>query len=168
MKTARARMRHAAAVRFWAGWLAAGFAFGLVLSTVWWAVLEPAQANNEVTELVIPRGTAGAVSRGEPAPFIPNSLSLGRNRELRVRNADVTDHKVGGTSVPPGGVAVIKAAANSKDLVCTVHPAGYLDVQISRRPGFTSLLLQAALVGLPIGLATALAVLAGRKLSMDA
>lgn len=159
--------RTLAGVRFWAGWLAAGLALGFVLSIVWWALLEPAAASAEVAELSIPAGTAAAVARGEPAPFIPNSLSLGRNRELVVRNNDVADHKVGAWTVPPGGVAVIKAAANSKDLVCTVHPSGYLDVQIDSRPAFATVLLQSALVGLPFGLAAAMAVRVGKHLQMD-
>lgn len=165
--TASARWRIAlAGLRFWVSWLGAGFALGLVLSLIWWALLEPAAAGNDVAELTIPAGTAAAVARGEPAPFIPNALSLGRNRELIVRNEDVTGHKVGASTVPPGGVAVIKAAAGSEDLVCTVHPSGYLAVQIDKRPGFATVLLQAALVGLPLGLATAIAVRVGKRLEM--
>ena len=90
--------------RFWAAWLGASFILGLVLSLIWWALLEPAAAGNRVTELIIPRGTADAVARGEPAPFIPNSLSLGRNRALRVRNDDVVAHKVGAAPVQPGEI----------------------------------------------------------------
>jgi hypothetical protein len=153
--------------RFWAAWLVAGFALGLALSLVWWALLEPAAAGNKVAELIIPRGTADAVARGEPAPFIPNSLSLGRNRELRVRNDDVVAHKVGASTVPPGDTAVIKAAADSKDLVCTVHPAGYVGVRLDSRPGFDTVVLQAALLGLPLGLVAGSSVLVGRRLSMD-
>ncbi|NUQ54970.1 MAG: hypothetical protein HUU14_03680, partial [Dehalococcoidia bacterium] len=114
-----------AGLRFWAGWLGAGLALGFLLSIIWWALLEPAAAGNDVAELTIPAGTAAAVARGEPAPFIPNSLSLGRNRELVVRNNDVAGHKVGAWTVPPGGVAVIKAAAGTGDLICSVHPSGY-------------------------------------------
>ncbi len=166
--TASARWRIATpGLRFWAGWLGAGFALGLVLSVIWWALLEPAAAGNDVAELTIPAGTAAAVARGEPAPFIPNALSLGRNRELIVRNEDVADHKVGASTVPPGGVAVIKAAAGSEDLVCTVHPSGYLGIEIDSRPGFETVLLQAALVGLPFGLAAAIAVRVGKHLQMD-
>jgi len=154
-------------VRFWAAWAGAGYALGLALSLVWWALLEPSAAAGKVAELTIPRGTAEAVSRGEPAPFIPNSLSLGRNRELRVRNEDIVDHKVGASTVPPGGTATIKAAAGSQDLVCTVHPAGYVGLQVDRRPGFETVLLQAALLGLPLGLVAAGSVLVGRRISMD-
>ncbi len=154
-------------VPFWAAWLGAGYALGLALSMIWWALLEPSAAGNRVAELIIPRGTADAVSRGEPAPFIPNSLSLGRNRELRLRNDDLVAHKVGGSTVSPGGVVVIKAAAGSKDLVCTVHPAGYVGLRLDSRPGFDTVLLQAALLGLPLGLVAAGSVLVGRRLSMD-
>ncbi len=160
-------LRFLPGIRFWAAWLGAGFALGLALSMVWWALLEPSAAASRVAELVIPRGTADAVARGGPAPFIPNSLSLGRNRELRVRNEDVAAHKVGASTVQPGGSAVIKAAAGSRDLICSVHPAGYVGVRFDARPGFEAVLLQAALVGLPLGLVAASSVLVGRRLSMD-
>lgn len=155
------------AARFWVGWFGAGLALGLILSLIWWGLLEPAAADKNITTLTIPRGTADAVSRGQPAPFIPNALSLGRNRELRVLNEDVVDHKVGASTIAPGGVVVIKAPADSKGLACTVHPTGYVGLSISARPGFDTVLLQSSLVGMPFGLVAGIVVMVGRRLSMD-
>jgi hypothetical protein len=154
-------------MRTWVLWLASGIAFGWMLSLAWWFVLEPASASDDVYELVIPSGTAAAVAAGERPPLIPNSLSLGRNRKMIVRNEDVVDHAVGAWTVPPGGVAEIEADKSSGQLTCTIHPAGVLGLSIDGRPAFRSTFNGALMLGIPLGVVFGFAGFVGSKLQMD-
>lgn len=151
-------------LRYWGAWLGGGFAFGLLLAGVWVWLLEPAVNPPQVTDLVIPKGTAAAVAAGEPAPFIPTSLSLSSIRELRVQNNDVATHKVAGFDVPPGGSATIKPDAKAKSLVCTVHPSGYLGITIEKRPSIAWIVLIGFLAGVPFGALTGAIVFITRRL----
>lgn len=143
--------RPGALFRHWAIWLGGGLALGLLLAGIWAWLLEPAVNAARAAELVIPLGTAEAVAAGQPAPFIPNALSLSSNRELRVRNDDVATHTVAGFSIPPGGTATIRPEPATKTVVCTVHPSGYLGVTIEGRPGVGWVLAIALLAGVPFG-----------------
>jgi len=163
---ARQARRHPR-LAFWGAWIGGGFAIAWALNLLWWAMLEPLADAARVDELVIPEGTAAAVAAGQPAPFIPDKLSLGPSAELRVRNLDITDHTVGGKVVPPGGVAVLKPDPDSNQLACTVHPSGYVGLRIDRRPGIQSTLLPAALLGLPFGIAFGVVAMVARRISMD-
>lgn len=151
-------------LRYWGAWLGGGFALGLTLAVIWVWLLEPAVNPPQATDLVIPKGTAAAVAAGEPAPFIPTTLSLSSIRELRVQNNDVVTHKVAGFDVPPGGSATIKPDAKAKALVCTVHPSGYLGLTIEERPGIAWILLLAFLSGVPFGALSGAIVFITRRL----
>ncbi len=154
-------------VRFWAMWLGAGLALGLILSTTWALLIEPAVKNARVVELVIPAGTARAVAAGEPAPFIPASLALTADHELVVRNEDDVTHKVGLFSVEPGKTATIRADPTGNTLTCTVHPSGYLNVTVDHRPGPLTVLVLALVVGLPFGALVALISLVVQRLDAE-
>ena len=138
-------------VRSWAAWLGGGWLLGLALVGAWTILLEPAIRSGEVTELVIPRGTAEAVARGEPAPFIPDVLQLGYGNELRVRNLDLVEHRVAGRAIPPGATASVRSEAGSDTITCTIHPSGSIGVLRDGRPGLVSIFLVSLLIGVPLG-----------------
>ncbi len=134
------------------------------LSVAWWAIFEPISAEARTTNLVIPAGTAEAVARGEPPPFIPNSLTIGRNGRVRVINQDVVAHRIGAWTVPPGGSAVIEPAETGEGVACTITPSGTMPVFLDRRPPITSTFLPAALLGLPSALIVGLIVFVVRRI----
>jgi len=125
------------------------FLLSWLLSLAWWAILEPISAEARTTTLVIPQGTAAAVARGEDPPFIPNSLTIGRNGRVRVVNEDVVPHAVGAWTVPPGGAAVIEPAETGEGVSCTITPSGVMPVFIDRRPPITSTFWPALMLAIP-------------------
>ncbi len=133
-------------------------AISWLLSLAWWAILEPISAEARTTTLVIPRGTAEAVARGEEPPFIPNSLTIGRNGRVRVVNEDVAPHSVGAWTVPPGGSAIIEPAATGEGVTCTITPTGVMPVFLDERPPITTTFLPALMLGIPAAVVTGGAV----------
>lgn len=134
------------------------------LSLAWWAIFEPISAEARTTNLVIPAGTAAAVARGELPPFIPNSLTIGRNGRVRVINEDVVPHRVGAWTVPPGGTAMIEAAEDEEGVSCTITPSGTMPVFLDRRPPITSTFGPALLLGVPSALLVGVIVFVVRRL----
>jgi hypothetical protein len=153
--------------RFWGGWIGAGVGLAFVLNLIWWGLLSPsAQAQGNTETYDIPLGTAAAVAAGAAFPFIPNSLGIPPGGKLVIRNLDTVDHQVGTWTIPPGGSAEISAASGGGNLVCTVHPAGYLGIRIEKRPAITSTILPTILLGAPLGVVTAVATWIGSKISV--
>lgn len=152
--------------RFWGGWIGAGIALAFVLNLVWWALLSPsAQAEGSTQAYNIPLGTAEAMASGAEFPFIPNSLGIPPGGKLVIRNLDTVEHQVGAWTIPPGGSAEISAATTGGgELVCTVHPAGYLGIRLEKRPSITSTFLPTLLLGAPLGIVTAIATWVGSRI----
>lgn len=134
------------------------------LSLAWWAIFEPIGAEARTTNLVIPFGTAQAVARGEPPPFIPNSLTIGRNGRVRVINEDEVAHRIGAWTIPPGGSAVIEPAESGEGISCTITASGTMPVFLDRRPPITSTVLPALLLGVPSAIIVGFIVFAVRRL----
>ena len=150
----------------WLLWVGAGVAAAWALTMIWWALLEPNSVPDSAEVLVIPMGTADAVAAGDEAPFIPNSLSLGRSGKLIVHNEDVVEHSVGAWVIPPGGSAEIVAPEDAGQVSCTIHPGGFLGVTLDERPPVTSTIIPSLLLGLPIGLVMGFAAFVGGRLNM--
>jgi hypothetical protein len=144
-------------------WLGAGCALGLALSIAWAVLIEPA-VDNEVSDLVIPKGTAQAIAGGQPSPFIPAALSLGTSRELRVHNEDDVAHRIGTYLILPGTTTVIKPDPVGNSLTCSLHPSGSLGVQVAGTPGVGWIIALAVLSGLPFGFLFGLISLVTRRL----
>ena len=143
-----------AAVTSWAAWLGAGAALGLVFCATWWALLAKDFVPGELVEtLVIPAGTADAIMRGVPFAFVPERLSFPPGSRLRVVNHDSVQHSVGDATIPAGATADIEAA-ESGQLVCTIHPAGHLEIVLVGRPpiaGMSALVVLMALATATVG-----------------
>lgn len=144
-------------VRRWLRWLAASVVALWVLSLLWWALLEPAQARAGDAELIIPKGTAAAVQAGADPPFVPNSIELARSGDLIVINRDTVAHQVGSWSIPAGGLATISASEDDGQFTCTIHPTGILGFSVDQRPSILSTFYAAFALGLPLGIVFALA-----------
>lgn len=151
----------------WSRWVGGGVVVAWVLSVLWWALLEPVQANASGEELVIPEGTASAVEAGARAPFIPSALELGRDGELVVINNDVVAHRVGSWTVLPGERATISSDSASGQLTCTIHPGGVLDFTVAQRPSLWVTGMSALMLGLPIGAVFGFAALVAGRLKVE-
>lgn len=134
------------------------------LSLAWWAIFEPIGAEARTTNLVIPLGTAEAVALGEPPPFVPNSLTIGRNGRVRVINQDEVAHRIGAWTIPPGGSALIESADSEDGISCTITASGTMPVFLERRPPISSTVLPALFLGVPSAVVVGLIVFAVRRL----
>ncbi len=127
-------------------WLAAGAGVGLAFCAIWWLLLANALVpTDHVEELVIPRGTADAIVRGEPFAFVPATFSMPPGSRLRVVNEDAVEHRIADSAIPAGASADIEAT-ESGELVCTIHPDGHLAIALEKRPPL------AAMAGLTLAL----------------
>jgi len=133
------------------------------MNLIWWGLISPDARRSEIDEVLIPRGTAEAIERGDAFAFLPNVYALPPGGKLRVINRDLASHTVGNVTVPPGATADVEAPASGQ-LVCTIHPAGYLDIQLKERPPLTTMILPAILLGVPMGLLAGAAVWVAQKL----
>ena|GEM_PF-1712363 len=134
------------------------------ISLAWWAIFEPITAEARTTNLVFPQGTADAVARGELPPFIPNSLTIGRNGRVRVINEDSVPHHIGAWTVPPGGSAIIEPAETGDGVTCSITPSGTMPVFLDRRPPLTSTFVPAAMLGIPSAVIAGLIVFVLRRI----
>ena len=135
-------------MRRWAVWAGAGAAMGLAFCALWWLLLaNELVPTNQVEELVIPHGTADAIARGVPFAFVPDQFSLAPGGRLRVENRDSVTHRIGEAEIPAGATADIEAS-ESGQLVCTIHPAGHLNIALTSRPPVGAMVLLVVVLSL--------------------
>ena len=95
------------------------------------------RAPRQVT-LIIPRGTAEKVARGEQPPSIPKGMTFVVGDTLLVKNDDVVDHKLGPLWIPANSTAQLSLdQQESLSYECTFQPGKYfgLDVGEPLTPG---------------------------------
>ena len=157
------------AARMVAPWTLAGVVFFAAISAIWWGLLEPQSGGGDLdTEIVIPEGTAQRIEAGEPAPFIPNVLSLPPGGKLTVINEDTVVHRLGGSTIAPGEVVVVQAEGDEGEFVCSFHPGGALGFSVGGRgPLLATILLPTLILGVPSGLLTGLVVSVARRLGVE-
>lgn len=155
-----------AVVRFGAPWVFLGMAFFAVMSVIWWSLLDPAE--NGIEEIVVPPGTAERIQAGQPVDFLPATVQLSGSRQLRVINRDDVAHSVAGQRVFPGETVTITAEGADGELICSFHPGGALAFTVDGRGGlFETVAIPTLLLGLPVGLLTAIAVGVARKIGVE-
>ena len=95
---------------------------------------DPTTRPLQVTELVIPPGTADRVANGEAAPSIPEGLRLATGDTLVVRNEDGVSHQLGPMWVPAGATGrLVFPRSTTGKYVCSFTPAGYFGIQVDVR-----------------------------------
>lgn len=153
--------------RFGAPWVLLGMAFFAVMSVIWWALLEP-DDGSRVEEIVVPAGTADRIRAGEDVNFVPATVELSGSRQLRVINRDTVAHSVAGQRVFPGETLTITADGSEGELICSFHPGGALAFSVEGRGGLLeTVALPTFILGVPVGLLTAVAVGVARKLNIE-
>ena len=121
------------------------------LNLVWWLLLPVREEGAKTVDLVIPEGTAAIVFGGRSVPLRPTSFELAPGSKLRVSNQDSVEHHTSGQAIPPNSEATIEVPTDGGDLVCTIHPSGYLGLTLTSRPGILSTAVPSLLLGVPLG-----------------
>ncbi len=140
----------------------AAFAFNLV----WWGLLSPEANAAQEAVITIPAGTAASVAGGATGVFLPG-LELAPGGTLRVQNDDVVDHTIGDYTIPAGKSISVSAPEASAQFNCSITGSGVLGLHILKRPPLLSTLVPSALLGVPLGLLLAAAIVIASRLNLD-
>lgn len=107
----------------------------LALGGLGWAALAPVEAASREELFEIPAGTSARRIAGEELEILPQTIRLGVNDVLALRNSDAAPHIFGPTLIMPGQtfrLPFTKAATYS--FLCTAHADGQLSVIIEPPP----------------------------------
>ncbi len=104
----------------------------LVFSEIGFRLMRDDVSRDPTTiELVVPKGTADQISRGESNPAIPDEMIFVVGDVLVVRNEDVVDHEFGPLWIPAGKSASLPLTqANDYTYSCTFKPSNYLNLTV--------------------------------------
>ena len=108
----------------------------LVLGGLGWAGLAPVDAASREELFEIPPGTSARRIAGEKElEILPQTIRLGVNDVLVLRNADAAPHAFGPTLIMPGQTFRLPfAKAATYSFVCTAHADGQLNVIVAPPP----------------------------------
>jgi hypothetical protein len=134
-----------------------GLVLGVAISEIPFLFLrETARAPKEIT-LVIPRGTAEQVARGEQPPTIPENMVFVVGDTLTVKNEDATDHKLGPLWIPANSSAQLSLdQEQSVAYECSFQPGKYLGLNVNEPLTTGTRIYGMLYAGLPIGVLLAL------------
>lgn len=133
------------------------FLIGLVLSV---AITEiPFIFLREITRppkaitLVIPKGTADEVARGEQPPGIPENMSFVVGDTLIVQNHDTVDHKLGPLWIPASSSASLSLnQVASLAYECSFQPGKYLGLNVNEPLTLGTRIYGIIYIALPLGI----------------
>jgi hypothetical protein len=114
----------------------------LVLGGLGWAALAPVDAGAREKLFEIPPGTSERRLAGEDNEILPQTIRLGVNDVLALRNSDSAPHVFGPTLIMPGQTFRLPfTQAATYSFMCTAHADGQLNVIIEPRaaPGWERL-----------------------------
>ena len=108
----------------------------LVLGGLGWAGLAPVDAASREELFEIPPGTSARRIAGEKElEILPQTIRLGVNDVLVLRNADAAPHVFGPTLIMPGQTFRLPfAKAATYSFLCTAHADGQLNVIVAPAP----------------------------------
>jgi hypothetical protein len=100
-----------------------------------WAALAPAGTASREELFEIPPGTSERRLAGEDLEILPQTIRLGVNDVLALRNADDAPHIFGPTLIMPGQTFRLPfTQAATYSFMCTAHANGQLNVIIEPLP----------------------------------
>jgi hypothetical protein len=108
----------------------------LVLGGLGWAGLAPVDAGSREELFEIPPGTSARRIAGEKElAILPQTIRLGVNDVLVLRNADAAPHVFGPTLIMPGQTFRLPfTQASTYSFLCTAHADGQLNVIVAPAP----------------------------------
>jgi hypothetical protein len=113
---------------------------------------EPERAPKEIV-IVVPKGTAEQVARGEQPPSIPQTMTFVVGDTLTVKNEDTVDHKLGPLRIAPGeSASLLLDRAESLVYECSFQPGNYFGMDILGPLTLSAHLSSILGTGLPLGI----------------
>jgi len=111
----------------------------------------------EVVTIVIPPGTAAAVSRGVTPPSIPEEMTFVVGDTLEVQNNDNTDHQLGPLWIPAGSTARMNLDDDQNFIfACSFQPSNYIGLDVREPVTFWTKVGGVVFAGVPLGAILAL------------
>lgn len=103
-------------------------------------------------DLVIPKGTAQKVARGESNPALPDAMVFVVGDILVVKNEDVVDHHLGPLFIPTGTSASLTLSEpENMAFSCSFQPGKYLGFNVQEPVTFSTRLEGIIISGVPLG-----------------
>jgi len=133
------------------------FLIGLVLSVAITEIpfiflRETARPPKEIT-LVIPKGTADRVARGEQPPGIPENMSFVVGDTLIVQNQDTVEHELGPLWIPAKASAKLSLnQVESLSYECSFQPGNYLGLDVNEPLTLGTRIYGILYIALPLGI----------------
>lgn len=107
----------------------------LVLGGLGWAALAPVGTASQEELFEIPPGTSARRIAGEELAILPQTIQLGVNDVLALRNSDAAPHIFGPTLIMPGQTFRLPfTQAATYSFLCTAHADGQLNVIVKPPP----------------------------------
>ena len=107
----------------------------LVVAVAGWAALAPVNAASSEALFQIPPGTSARRLAGEDLEILPQTIRLGVNDVLVLKNSDSAPHIFGPTLIMPGQTFRLPfTQASTYSFLCTAHADGNLNVVVQRAP----------------------------------
>ncbi|MCC6298244.1 MAG: hypothetical protein IT314_03020 [Anaerolineales bacterium] len=141
--------------------LVIGMLFGVAVTEIpIFLLYKTARAPEEIV-LVIPKGTAEQVERGEQPPAIPQNMTFVAGDVLTVRNEDGVDHRLGEMWVPANSSASL-SLDQPADLLfeCSFQPDAVFGIDVRKPLTLTTHVLGIIGPGISLGIILALYSLA--------
>lgn len=137
--------------------LLVGLLFGVALNEVTFYFLRETARAPKLIEIVIPKGTAEQVARGEAPPSIPASMTFVIGDTLLVINEDTKDHELGPLWIPAGSSASLPLdAAASYAYSCSFQPGQTFGLDVYEPLTLSTRLYGIFFSGIPLGVMIAL------------
>jgi hypothetical protein len=133
------------------------FLIGLVLSVgiteiPFIFLRETARPPKEIT-LIIPKGTADEVARGEQPPGIPENMKFVVGDTLIVQNQDKVEHQLGPLFIPANSTARLSLdQVESLAYECSFQPSKYLDLDVNEPLTLGTRIYGIIYIALPLGI----------------
>jgi len=129
-----------------------GLAIGFGLSEISFQLLKETNRSAQTVELVIPDGTADAVSQGKTPPSLPSGMSFVVGDVLEVENRDSADHQLGPLWIPAGTTASLALTEEENYIfTCTFSPSNYFGLDVKEPVTFWTRLGGLFFAGVPMG-----------------
>ncbi len=130
-----------------------GLLLGVAIAEIPFALQrETARAPKQIT-LVIPKGTAAEVAKGEQPPTIPESMVFVVGDTLIVKNEDVVEHKLGPLFIPANSSAQLSLnQEGGLAYECSFQPQKYFGIDVQEPLTLATRVLGIAFVGIPLGI----------------
>ena len=113
---------------------------------------ENARSPKEIT-IIIPKGTADEVARGEQPPGIPANMTFVVGDTLIVQNEDTVDHQLGPLWIPASSAARLSLdQVESLAYECSFQPGKYLGLDVSEPLTLGTRIYGILYVALPLGI----------------